>query len=107
MMYDWIRLVTRSGRTVASPSRADLESALTELFGSSRDDEHPASWIECGCEGGALHVLSIFQSGKAIYVRYADADMSSEEEQRQVVVPGAADAMRVWNAVIEGRHHEL
>jgi hypothetical protein len=106
-MYDWIKLVTRAGQTVHSPSQVDLESALMDLFGSSRDDEHPNSWIECGCEGGALHTLSIFQSGKAIYVRYSDADMSTEEEQRQLTVRSVPDAMFAWNAVIEGRQHEL
>jgi hypothetical protein len=106
-MHDWIKLVTRTGQTVTSPSQGELENALTELFGSPRDDEHPDSWIECGSEGGALHTLSIFQSGNAIYVRYSDADMSDEEEQKELHVRGVADGMRLWNCVIEGRHDEL
>jgi len=105
--YDWIKLVTRAGQTIHSPSRRDLEGALLELFGSPRDDEHPDAWIECGCEGGALHTLSIFQSGNAIYARYSDADMSTEEEQRQLSVRSVPDAMLAWNALIEGRQHEL
>jgi hypothetical protein len=105
-MYDWIKLVTRAGQTVHSPSQVDLESALMDLFGSSSDDEHPNSWIECGSEGGSLHTLSIFQSGKAIYARYSDADMSTEEEHRELTVRSVPDAMFAWNALIEGRQHE-
>ena len=106
-MHDWIKLVTRAGETVNSPNQADLESSLVELFGSALDDEHPDSWIECGSNRGALHTLNIFQSGRAIYTRYCDADMSGEEERRELRVRGVADAMRLWNAVIEGRHHAL
>jgi hypothetical protein len=106
-MYDWIKLVTRSGQTVSSPSPAELERALIELFSSPLDDEHPNSWIECGSEGGPLHTLNIFQSGKALYVRYSDADMSAEDAKRQFHVGGVAEAMSLWNALIEGRHAAL
>jgi hypothetical protein len=106
-MYDWIKLVTRSGQTVSSPSSAELESALIDLFSSPLDEEHPNSWIECGSEGGPLHTLNIFQSGKALYVRYSDADMSAEEAKSQFHVGGVAEAMSLWNALIEGRHPAL
>ena len=106
-MHEWIKLVTRAGQTVSSPSQVELESALTELFGSLVDDEHPDSWIECGSDGGALHTLHIFQSGKAIYVRYCDADMSGEEERKEFHAQSVPDAMRLWNAIIEGRQHAL
>jgi hypothetical protein len=78
-----------------------------ELFGSPLHDEHPDSWIECGSEGGALHTLNIFHSGRAIYVRYCDADMSGEEERKELHVRDVADAMRLWNLVMEGRHRAL
>lgn len=106
-MYDWIKLVTRGGKTIDSPSQADLESSLMELFGSPPDEEHPDSWIECGSERGPLHTLNIFQSGRAIYVRYCDADMSAEEEKRELHVRNVADAIRLWNVVMEGRHGAL
>jgi hypothetical protein len=106
-VHEWIKVVTRMGQTIGSPSQGQLRSTLDELFQSPLDEEHPDSWLECGSEEGELHTLSIFQSGRAIYTRYSDADMTDELEVREVRAETVEEGLRLWNALAEGRHGEL
>jgi hypothetical protein len=106
-MHEWSTLTTRLGDSVTAPSEGNMRSALQELFGSPRDDEHPDSWLECGSTDGPLYTMSIFQSGYGIFVKYSDADMSEELISKTVDAPDAEAAFRLWQAVISGRFEDF
>jgi len=95
-MHTWVRLTERTGRSKTNPSEGDLLAALTELFSSNRDNEHPDCWIECGTEDGPLHTVSIFQSGYAVYTKYSDSDMSEELESKRIEVKSPEESLQLW-----------
>ncbi|XQE65155.1 hypothetical protein ACOAPY_10620 [Pseudomonas sp. P3C3] len=105
-MHQWINLTTRYGNTIANPTSEQLKSALQEIF-SSKDDEHPDCWIECGTQAGELHTLSVFSSGYAIFTRYSDFDMSEEIESRKLPAKDISSAQVLWTALINARYGEL
>ncbi|MEM7430563.1 MAG: hypothetical protein AAF351_01360 [Pseudomonadota bacterium] len=100
-MHDWVNLTNFLGESIPNPSEKQLATALRELF-ESRDSEHPDAWIDCGSEGGALHNISIFYSGYAIYTRYADADMSEELEEIEIKNIDQTGGRKLWLDLIAG-----
>lgn|SRR5262249_10816967 len=105
-MHEWIKLTTRMGKCVPSPTVADLKQALADVF-SSEDDEHPDCWIECGSEFKPLHVLSFLSNGRGSYVKYADMDMREELEVRDIVVDNVEEALRTWELLINEHYEQL
>lgn len=106
-MHYWIKLTTGSGEDVPAPTRPAMEAALQELFDSSKDDEHPDCWLECGSENGPLYTLSIFQTGHGRFNKYTDVDMFEEQIFRMVEAPNVESSLRLWQALIDGRFDEI
>lgn len=105
-MHEWINLTTRIGESIQNPRADQLRAALEELF-ASKDEEHPDSWVECGSEQGPLYSLTFFYSGRGIYTKYSDADMTEELETRELKVSGPAEALQYWEYLISGRYEKL
>lgn len=101
-MHDWVNLTNYLGESIPSPSEKQLATALRELF-DSRDSEHPDAWIDCGSDDGPLHNISIFNSGYAIYTKYADADMSEELEEIEIENIDAESGLTLWLDLIAGK----
>jgi hypothetical protein len=106
-MHEWTKLTTRLGATTVKVDSNALRSALTELFTSPQDDEHPDCWIECGSQDGPLYTISIFQSGYGIYTKYSDLDMTDELESKELKAPTVDAALLLWDHLIQGRYEEL
>ncbi|WP_148415331.1 hypothetical protein [Noviherbaspirillum massiliense] len=106
-MHEWTTLTTRYGVTTQIVDSTTLRNALTELFTSPRDDEHPDCWIECGSQDGPLYTLNIFQSWYGIYTKYSDVDMTEELETKELKAPTVEAALRLWEALIHERYEEL
>lgn len=105
-MHEWVNLTTRIGESIQDPQTDRLRAALEELF-ASKDDEHPDSWVECGSEQGPLHSLTFFYSGRGIYTKYSDADMTDELENREIKVSSPAQALQFWEYLINGQYEKL
>ena len=101
-MHDWITITKVFGEYVHEPTKADMRSALEELF-TNADDDHPDTWIECGSESGPLYCLSIFSSGYAIYTKYSDADMTEELEKKEISQVDVDAALNLWSNLVEGK----
>jgi hypothetical protein len=102
-MHEWKILTSRMGNDIRSPSRSQMLTVLDELFSSKRDDEHPDCWLRCGSNEGSLDVVSVYQSGRAEYVKYSDSDMTTELGRKTLSVGSAAEALALWEALIEDR----
>jgi len=98
-MHDWVTLTTRWGASFPNPNAEQLREALEELFGSD-DPEHPDSWIECGSEDAPLHSFSFFPSGRGIYTKYSDADMTEELESKEFKASNPTEALGFWMDLI-------
>ena len=102
-MHEWVTLTTRAGAAIPSPDDVALRGALTELFSSAPDDEHPDCWIECGNAAGPLVTVSFFQSGKGYYTKYSDPDMTEELETKELKVSSVDAALEIWQKVIRDK----
>jgi hypothetical protein len=100
-MHQWVNLTSRHGETIQSPSKAQMEETLQDLFTAEIDNEHPDCWIECGTQTGELHSLIVFQSGYAIYTQYSDFDMSEEIQSRELRPIDFNSALELWSKLIE------
>lgn len=105
-MHEWVNLTTRLGRSFEDPHVDQLREALEELF-SSHDDEHPDSWIECGRQQGPLHSLTFFSSGRGIYTKYSDVDMTEELETKEFTAFGPVQALELWGSLINEQYEKL
>lgn len=105
-MHEWVNLTTRMGQSISRPTPSQLRDALEELF-SSQDEEHPDCWIECGAENGPLHSFSFFSSGRGIYTKYSDADMTEEIQKKEHIVPDSNRALQLWEHLIDERYEEI
>jgi hypothetical protein len=105
-MHEWVNLTTRMGESITNPTPAQMRQVLEELF-SSNDEEHPDCWIECGTQDGPLHSLAFFSSGRGVYTKYSDVDMSAEIENKVQVAPNIDIALRLWGDLINERYEKL
>ncbi|WP_085718580.1 hypothetical protein [Pseudomonas sp. B28(2017)] len=105
-MHEWINLTARHGDTIEKPSVEQMKSVLQDLF-SDRDEEHPDCWLQCGSQNGELVVLSVFDSGYAIFTRYADQDMLEELEVRRVPAHDVSTALALCVSLIGGHYEEI
>lgn len=105
-MHEWVNLTTRMGESITSPTPDQMRQALEELF-SSNDEEHPDCWIECGSQNGPLHSLAFYSSGRGVYTKYSDVDMSAELDKKVQVAPNIDIALRLWEHLINERYEEL
>ena len=105
-MHDWVNLTTRIGASISNPKEEQLRDALEELFGSD-DQEHPDCWIECGSDNGPLYSLSFFSSGRGIYTKYSDVDMTEELETKEVKASSPEEAIGLWMDLINERYEKL
>ena len=105
-MHEWVNLTTRLGESIANPSTEQLRGALEELF-SSQDEEHPDSWIECGSQHGYLYSLAFFRSGRGIYAKYSDVDMTEELETKEIRASGPVEALQYWEILISEQYEKL
>lgn len=78
-------------------------AVLNELFTSERDHEHPDCCLRCGSDEGNLGAVSVYQSGRAEYVKYSDSDMTTELERRTLSANNPAEALTLWEALTEDR----
>jgi len=105
-MHEWVILTTRTGESIQNPQTDQLRGALEELF-ASQNEEHPDCWVECGRDQGPVHSLTVFYSGRGIYTKYSDADMTEELETHEIKVSGPAEALQFWEHLINGQYEKL
>ncbi|PXX33714.1 hypothetical protein [Undibacterium pigrum] len=106
-MHDWIHLTGRWGMDTKNPARADLKKALSELFDSPEDDEHPDAWLTCGSENGPLYTVNIFSSGYAIFTVYDDADMRTELQRKEISNINHESGLLLWENLIKENYEGI
>ena len=102
-MYAWSNLTTRTGDDIPNPDQLALSNSINELFSSPIDNEHPDTWLRCCMPGGPLYVLSIFQSGYAVFTKYPDADMTIELESGEITNINRERALDLFNLLLSGK----
>jgi len=102
MESGWWILTTRWGVDIVSPTTAQLQCALEEVF-SAKDPEHPNSWLRFGHDHGPMFVLDVYESGTVVLEEWADTEFQLElAPPRLLTGTTPAAAMRLWQLLRQG-----
>ena len=102
MADGWWVLTRRWGGDMRSPTDAQLQSALDELF-SSKDPEHPNTWLRFGRDEGPLFVLDVYEDGSIHFEEWADAECEQEiAPTRRLAGASLPVALGLWQALRRG-----
>lgn len=98
----WWILTTRWGVDIVSPTTAQLQGALEEVF-SAKDPEHPNSWLRFGRDNGPMFVLDVYEGGTVVFEEWADTEFELElASPRQLTGATQAIALRLWQLLRQG-----
>lgn len=102
MQDGWWVLTTRWGVDIVSPTTAELQGALEELF-SAKDPEHPNSWLRFGRDDGPMFVVDVYEGGTVVFEEWADTEFEFElASPRQLTGATRATALRLWELLRQG-----
>lgn len=83
MSEPWNYLLTRYGREIEAPTRADIQAAASELLDAGLadegdDEEHGSITLRHGRDEGPLYVLELTCGGIGRWEEWADLDFNVE-----------------------------